>query len=175
MVAMERFDGMDDPPRREILVQSMRAAKSAMGLGPVLGELHNRRNSALLNVEMGLGEYSYIYVMAYHDRMIDPGERTGIMDGPTVNRRMHDVLAEMLARQLQQAEALTVDQRDALETEIAAMAAEDRRVPWQDGLPDSIAASFTPFRDQLDEYFCPGMTEMELLKATRRRFGIESE
>jgi hypothetical protein len=172
---MEKFDGMDDPPRREILLQSMKAARSAMGLGPALGELHNRRNSALLNVEMGLGEYSYIYVMAYHDRMIDPGERTGIMDGPTVNRRMHDLLSEMLARQLKQAEDLTADQRAALETEIAAMAAEDRRVPWRDGLPGPIAAGFAPFRDRLDDVFCPAMNEMELLKATRRKFGIESE
>ena len=55
----------------------MRLIGKGVGTIPQLAEFYNARNNALLNTEMGLGEYYYIYVLAYYSYL---GKSPG--DGP---------------------------------------------------------------------------------------------
>ena len=55
----------------------MRLIGKGMGTIPQLAEFYNTRNNALLNTEMGLGEYYYIYTLAYYSYL---GKSPG--DGP---------------------------------------------------------------------------------------------
>ena len=40
--------------------------------------------------------------------------------------------------------------RDTLATEVEALEGHTRRLPWENGLPPAIAASFSPYRDRLE-------------------------
>ncbi len=177
MRELEELDHDPNIPRTEILKLAGRATTGAFGLGPALGALFEARNSALLAEGMGLGEYTYIYVTAYHERLIDFGPRTGILDGSPVNRRIHGCLEGMLIRQLEVALGSAADpaMTSALENELALLAADPSRMPWQDGVPTVIQNAFAPYRAELDGTFCAGATELELLRNTRRTLAIESE
>lgn len=52
-------------------------AKQAFGIVPRIAEYFNARNRALLDRGMGMGEYGYIYVTAYHGWLKKP-----VTDGP---------------------------------------------------------------------------------------------
>lgn len=146
-------------------------------MGPLMGELFEGRNEMLLDAGMGLGEYDYLYVVAYHEQLTGDRTRTGILDGSPVNARIHATFEGMLARQLEAARAAVLDESwlTQLEAEVAAMAADAGRAPWRDGLPPRIVDSLAPYRETLDATFCPAATEVELLRNVRRGLAIESE
>jgi hypothetical protein len=174
MKKLEEFDDQEEPPRGEVLRAAWQATRSAMGAGRLMGRYFETRNRALLEAEMGLGEYSYIYVVAHHDRLV-PAEGEGeFLDGAAANRRIRRALRGMLERQLA---AMPADAaaRAALGSEVAAMAADPARLPWQDGLPEEIAQSLLPVRQRLDELFCVASRSLELSRNRQRAFGIESE
>jgi len=178
--AMRELEKLDDEPdmsRMAVLRMAGRATTGAFGLGPALGALYEARNNALLAEGMGLGEYTYIYVMAYHQRLKELRPGTGILDGSPVNRRIHGCLEGMLERQFKSAHRSTTDaaMTSALENELALLAADPSRLPWQDGMPSAIQNAFSPHRADLDTVFCAGATELELLRNTRRTLAIQSE
>jgi len=178
--AMRELEELDHDPnmsRTAILRLAGRATTGAFGLGPALGALFEARNNALLAEGMGLGEYTYIYVTAYHQRLIDFGPRTGILDGSPVNRRIRGCFEDMLKRQLDVSRRSSADptMTSALDNELALLAADSGRVPWQDGMPAAITQAYVPYRAELDAVFCAGATELELLRNRRRALAIESE
>ena len=48
------------------VIQGLKIGRSGLGLGGDLGEFFRVRNQALLDSEMGMGEYTYIYALAYY-------------------------------------------------------------------------------------------------------------
>ena len=147
-----------------------------MGVGPVLGHLYETRNQQLLEANMGLGEFTYIFAVAYNHRLLDEPEEEQLF-GPTVtNRRVREALLSMLENQL---EALHSEGGEAtgtsrLEAEISLMRDDDRRVPWQDGLPPEIVEALAPYREELDALYCPAMAPLELKINEQFGPGIES-
>jgi len=59
--------------------------------------------------------------------------------------------------------------REALAQEIGVLESDRSRVPWQDGLPTAVRASFEPYRHRLDELYAPMVNPFEL--ARNRRSG----
>jgi hypothetical protein len=133
--------------------------------------------AALLDAGMGFGEYTYIYVKAYHDKLSPlPGE-VDFFTGEAINERIQRGLTAMLERQL--AAARTGDQASAetvaLEAEVAAMRADRGRVPWRGELPHAVQQSFVAHEERLSEAFCPAIRELELLQNRRRGIVIEGK
>ena len=58
--------------------------------------------------------------------------------------------------------------------EIAAMAADNKRVPWQGGIPSVIAEALAPYRAELDDLYCPAMAALDLMINERHGPAIES-
>lgn len=176
MVQLDTLDREETPRRIEILRAAGRATRGAMRVAPSMGELFEQRNRLLLEAGMGLDEYSYLYVVAYHEQLTGERPRTGILTGSPINRRIHGVLADMIARQLETARAagLPDGRVAALEREHAALVADEARIPWQEGLPDDLRRSLAPFREVLDASFCGAATELELLRL-RHSFVLETE
>ena len=58
--------------------------------------------------------------------------------------------------------------REALANEIAAMEDDRRRLPWQDGLPATLAASLEPHRERLEATYDPVANAFELGRNRRR-------
>jgi hypothetical protein len=176
-LAMERFDGQEQVSSSEVMRAAWRATRSAMGMAPLMGQLFEARNEALLEAEMGLGEYTYIYVLAYLSELQSPSPEQQVFEEDAANSRVRRALVRMLSRQHEAALAAGSPEQDlaALAAEIAAMEQDPERLPWQDGLPAAVAASLDPFRQRLDDSFCAGTAPFDLLRNTDRGIAIESE
>ncbi|MBU0740902.1 hypothetical protein KKG45_11655 [bacterium] len=148
--------------------------RDAVGTLPRMVEYFSARNTALLAHGMGLGEYFYIYVLAYGDRLCPPGE-----DGHPpaeceyVTGRTTRELTQMLRNQLDNPDHPPPDGIAAsLEREIAALERGERVLPWQGERPAAIAASLAPYRARLDRLFCEQTRELELIQKNRNIGGI---
>jgi hypothetical protein len=175
MGSFEELAEGEEPPMREALPAIFSMTKSMMGLPWVFGEIERTRNRALLDSEMGLGEYSYIYVLAYHDELITPTEDANLFSASAVNQRVRADLRDMIERQLAVAR-LDADANEdlvaALGAEVQALEADHQRIPWQDGLPEQIEASFTDFRDRLDATYSAAAAEFDLLNSSVGNGGL---
>jgi hypothetical protein len=153
------------------------AIRSGIGLIPQIAEYLTARGEAMLDVEMGLGEYSYTYTVVYYSWLgkspadgppfrvmgsdddddehdldeFEVRERRREATLREVNEQMLPVLRNQLAALDRAGPAeRTASWRTALETEIAAMQADRYRLPWVDGLPPMLADSLEPFRERLE-------------------------
>jgi len=138
------------------------------------GEYVNTRNQALLEQEMGLGEYLYIYSIAYYswlghdpedgpERTVD-GRRERLLGGDedeeqdalcapqSLRRRWRRTMSAMLDNQLAAlgSEGPGDPWHERLTAEIARFDDEPRFVPWHDDLPPAIAAALEPYRDRFE-------------------------
>jgi hypothetical protein len=174
IMSMQRFDHQEEVSRSEVLREALATTRRAIGLGPLIGELYAARNAALVETGMGLGEYVWIYTVAYHDRLGEtPDPESTLFGDSRTDRRVLADLRGMLERQLELVNDPVA--RATLESEVEAMRSNAERLPWADGLPPPVADSVAPFRDRLDELYCQAAAPMELLTNTRRGLAIESE
>ena len=153
--------------------------KLGFGLIPQIAEFMKSRNQALLDTEMGMGEYYYVYVIAYYSwlgklpedgpefqitGLDDEESRWGELDQEelleerrdSMLRRLHRMLLPMLLNQLEKLMSTDISEsqeewKQILEAEIKAMEEDRFRLPWQDDLPDVIEASLNPFRSQIEQ------------------------
>lgn len=176
MQKMESFDDQEEVDRMEVMKEAFSLTKSMMGIGPVIGHYYETRNQSLLDAEMGLGEFTYIFAIAYNDRLLDEPQGEQLFGPAATNRRVRKALLSMLESQLEvlRSEGGVDADIDNLEAEIAAMQADDKRVPWQDGLPSVITEVLAPYRAELDELYCPAMAAIELMINERHGPAIES-
>jgi hypothetical protein len=168
---------LDEKPFLEKMGAVLSISSSAIGLASELGDLFRDRNTAMLEVRMGLGEYTYIYAMAYyalleHFPYDGPGpSRRGdgerVMGAETQSRIRRD-LVTMLENQLASLPDETpTGLRAALASEIAALEEDDHRFPWQDSLPETIRASLEPFREELEAHYEPMTNLFELARSRK--------
>lgn len=159
------------------------------GIIPQTAEFIRTRNEALLEVEMGLGEYYYIYVVAYYSWLMkNPEDGPGFqIVGPNEEddfgywdredskerrrermlRRLNRMLLPMLHNQLEKlnaegGEEASKDWQQKLTREIQACEQDREHILWQDGLPEVIEASFHPYRDQLEASYNPMTNLLEI-------------
>ncbi len=173
---MEKFDEQDEVNRIEVMKQAFSMTKSMMGVGPLLGEFYEARNQSLLDSGMGLGEFTYIFAVAYRDQMLgEPGEFS--LFGPTIaNHRVRQALLAMLENQRTALlEAGGEPDTSMLDAEIAAMKSDEARLPWQDGLPPVIVEALAPYRNSLDEFYCPASAPLELMINVKHGPSVESK
>jgi len=176
MQKMETFDDQDEIDRTEAMKAVFSLTKSMMGVGPVLGHYYELRNQSLLEAGMGLGEFTYIFAIAYNDRLLDEPEGDQLFGPTATNRRVRKALLSMLESQLEVLQSKGGEEADikALEAEVAAMQEDDRRIPWQDGIPPAMTDALAPYRAELDELYCPAMAPLELMINERHGPAVES-
>ena len=141
---------------------------------PRMVEYFSTRNAILLAEGMSLGEYFYIYVLAYGDRFCPPGE-----DGRPpaeceyVTGRATRELTRMLRNQLENtAHPPPAHVAAALREEIARLESEERTLPWHGALPAEIEVSLAPYRERLAPLFCEETRELELVQKNENFGGI---
>jgi hypothetical protein len=154
--------------------------KLGFGLVPQVAEFMKFRNQALLDAEMGMGEYTYIYAIAYFSWLgklpedgpdfevmeEGGGSRLSEMDVKEIReerrdsmlRRLHRMLLPMLQNQREKLAAggapeTAPEWQNLLDAEIQAMNADRFRLPWEDGLPEVIKASLDPYQDRLEQSY----------------------
>jgi len=162
--------------------------RTGLGLVPQLAGFMKARNQALLDVEMGLGEYYYIYTTAYYfwlEKPIEDGlpiqfsdndEGFSIKDWDDdesrevrrdlLLRRLNRLILPMLQNQYDKlaTEPTGTDEvwESVLKTEIEALEANRYRTPWQDGLPDFISSSLEPYRTRLEVQYSSILNNLEI-------------
>jgi hypothetical protein len=168
------------------------AVRSGLGVIPGLAAFYSSRAEALLENRMGLGEYTYIYALAYYSWLKkDPGDGPKFLrmaDQNTVDwdpkhdpgdsydarrtqviREVKDSLSAMLRnshRSLQASE--NPGWHRAVEEELLALDSRWGRIPWEDGLPGAIEDSLKPFKDKLEDSYDSVLNPLEVLKFEHR-------
>ncbi len=168
-----------------------RTATAGFRLAPRVLELGRARNRTLLDNGMGLGEYMWYYSLAYHAFLGHPAaeselhrfleERSAAGAGMQVSVGGDLELGEVVWRQHRDllamlrhhAEDLADDPevsswRKAVDAEIAAVAADPERVPWQDGVPESLGDRLEPHRTRIETTYSPATNIFELVNGWAR-------
>jgi len=174
---MEEFDDQEEVSRTEVLMEAFKTTRSAIGMGPLMGRFFTTRNRALLEAKMGMGEFTYVWVVSNHDRILNPHDESELFGRGLLNSRVRGGLLAMLVNQrdaLGREQGVPPEEIALLEAEIDAMESDGRRVLWQDGLPPAIAESIEPYRQELDELYCGSTAPLELMINVRHGPAIES-
>jgi hypothetical protein len=175
----------------------IRAARAGISMAPRMLEFARARNEALLEAEMGQGEYAWIYWLSYHawlghpageslldDIMEMRSESDGAVqmhiDGFGTEEAMWQLRRDIRAmlRNLEQeledrSEASDIHQ--LVEAELAAMKEDSHRMPWEDGLPEALAVGLDPYREQLEASYSPATNPFELLELSSGPHGVTIE
>ncbi len=178
----------------------LRGLKAGFGFTGSLAEYLRERGAAMVAQDMGLGEYLYIYSLAYYTwlgkdpgagpaelnvdlesrrnkRVMVWGEDQGDWSKPEVRRQrlrlmVHDHLLPMLESQLAAVDvAADPAWRGELAAEIERLRAEPGRLPWQDGLPAPLRESLEPHRAQLEAQWSDAANMLEILTLEDREGG----
>jgi hypothetical protein len=167
-------------------VGGFRTMRSVVGMPPRILEFARSRNEALLEVEMGQGEYAWIYWLTYHAWLGHPvGESLlqdymeardeefenmemhidGMDEGRARNQLRGDIgamlenLRDDLAAAADDSELL-----DLITAELTQLGADFDRVPWQDGVPERLLDGLEPYRDRLEASYSPATNPFELVE-----------
>ena len=183
----ERASQFKEKPSPGVLTK----IKTGFEIIPLIAEFYTRRNQALLDAEMGLGEYYFIYAVSYYSWLgKSPGdgleynlwreydEKRGVYWRRRVSENLeeqqHDVLKQlhrqilpMLKNQLAKLTRNDVSPirdpwRESVAAEIEAMEANRFRLLWQDGLPDILEISLKPFRGRLEVSYSKVLNTLEM-------------
>jgi len=173
------------------VLKALTVGKDAMGLAPAIAQFFGARDQGLLDSEMGMGEYTYLYTVAYHAWLGHPsddgpggewsekGEQThgNGMRSPRTDLRVRDELTQMLRNQQRAlSEGGDPAWRAALAAEIAALEKPGGHDLWKDGVPPPTAASLEPYRAKLESTYSAATNPFELARTSRRgRFSFEAD
>jgi hypothetical protein len=167
-------------------VGGLRAARAGMSLAPRVLQFAGARNTALLDAGMGPGEYAWIYWLSYdawlghppgesvlddimEARSTSDGAVQMRVDGMSTGEVRRQLRTEIVAM-LQNLDRALADDPNAVTlhemvtTELAAVANEPERFPWQDGAPDALTAGLEPYRDRLEATYSTAVNPFELIE-----------
>jgi len=182
---------LDAPEGDQTLPGAIRALEAGASIGPAVGDYLAARDRVLLEVGMGLGEWTWIDVLVYHawrGEPIRPPEEPRSGDGRVqvhvggdlsaeggVRQARGDVYAMMrnLRDALEAAGGGDPDWRDEVELEMARLRDDPSRLPWQDGLPERIAASFEPYGERLEATFSARAAVFDLVRVGPRGIHVD--
>ena len=175
VASLEALDENETVSATVALKRAMSVMRPMMGMGSLVSHFFETRNQALLSARMGLGEFTYIYVLAYGDEIVDPTFDLRLFGPGATNQRVRGALRSNLQNQLEklQKSGGTEDEIARLKTEVEALAEDANRIPWQDGRPQAVDEALLPFRAKLDKLFCGATSPLELMINEKSAIAIE--
>jgi len=173
LVRLDNLDRPENVPTTVAIRERFGGLKELFSFGPAFLRFMEARNQALLDEEMGLGEYMYIYVLANLEQLHELDD-SGFADieQAHIGNRAREELTQILRNQLdafESAEARPADEDLAanLRDQIAGLAAGQQALPWEDGLPSMIADSLEPYAESLAQHYCKGIAKIELMQKNK--------
>jgi len=169
IVGMASIEDDPDLPGEEAARRGIKGVKSAMKAGSRMLQLMDARNSALLEEDMGLGEYLYLYLAAYSDQLARVESSPYVeLEESRISNRTREEFIQMLGNQLDAPGSGSLgDVRMALEEEIQSLQESELTTPWTHGLLPRTRESLSPRQDELDGLYCDGVVAIELLQKNR--------
>jgi hypothetical protein len=176
---MEELDkGGDDPPVGEVLKGVGNIMGSVFSIAGEIGALNNSRNNELLKNGMGLGEYTWIYVLSYFSWLgNDPDIGLDSHEGGSSSSREVKMILQMMRNHARALEEVgRTAEANLWRDEAQRLTRSGELVPFAAGdLPAEITGPLYKFRDALESTFCPYMAEFELGKVQKRGFSYHNE
>lgn len=174
----EQAQELEDKPFFEKMKAVSSLVRSSAGIGTKMGAVFAARNQALLDANMGLGEYTYIFVLAFYvdlgHSIDDHGD--GIPMPNIASDRLPKEMRKLLQNQLASLDEDQGDWKMRLTKEVEILDSKSRRLPWEEGLPDAIALSLAPYRERLEASYVPEANPFELGRNERHgSFSIQAE
>ncbi len=173
LLRLEELEQDETIPKAEVAREGVRGLKRLAGFAPVFIRFIETRNRALLAEEMGLGEYFYIYVLAYSERLRQTRDTPyGEVEQAFVGQRARAELTRMLEHQLAALASGDVAPPDAafvseLREQITRLSSADQDLPWEGELPPAIGTSIAPYAETLAPLYCPGIAKIELMQKNK--------
>jgi len=177
---MDRLGDQEELDRGELTREVFKTMGSAFGIAPLIGRFYEARDGALLEEGMGLGEYAYLYVVAFGPELFEFQDMEGAhIDADPLEGRIREDLLVILKNQFAAAGEPPQGERDeafleSLRLEIGRLEENCGRIPWQDGPPPPLAASLEPFRERLHSAFCAHTAGLELHRNEARGLNVRS-
>ncbi len=163
--AMEEIgESEEEPSAGEIFKGLGKVMGSVKGLVMEMGQVVELRNQALVEKNMSMGEYTWIYVLAYYS-MLDHIPNTGVdSDGGSFSSREQDVIEDLMANHAQAlATAGRSEEADLWRAELKKLNWDDDVIPFSGRpLPEEILVDLEPYRAQLEASYCVAMSEFDL-------------
>jgi hypothetical protein len=190
----ETIDGLKPIEGEGRAVGGFRAMRSVVGMAPRILEFARARNEALLEVEMGPGEYAWIYWLTYHAWLGHPVGESLLNDYMEARAEAHDdmemridgmdvehareQLRDNIGAMLQHLEQDLASEKEAtvlldlVAAELAEMKADRDYLPWQNGVPESLTVGLEPYRERLEASYSPATNPFELLELESGPHGV---
>jgi hypothetical protein len=144
------------------------APKTLFKLAFYLAEYATTRNELLLERGMGLGEYSWIYVIAYYSWLgNEPCRLIESSSNPRVYQdRVAGQVREMIRRHIETTGDDLIEERRlaAWRDDLALFERSPERIPFRQGLPRELLASLQPYRQELLALYAPALDELSLMR-----------
>ncbi len=163
--AMDKIENEENPSAGEIIKGLGKIMGSVKGLVAEMGRVTELRNEFLLDQGMGMGEYTWIYVLAYNS-WLGYSPNTGVEDteGGIFSPREIDLITDLLQAHAGALRAAgRFEEADIWEKESEKTAWDDSRVPFASGeIPAEITSVLESYRSALEAVYCPEMGDFDL-------------
>lgn len=171
--SLDKLETDQESSADKIASTGLQGLKSIFNAGPKMVEFSEIRNHALLDENMGLGEYLYIYLTIYGEQLAaEPDSVYSAMEEAYVSDRARIEYTQILANQvlaLQAGGSLSSnpDLGAVLQAEIEALENGSHGSPWPNGPFGRMRKSLAPYQQHLSKLYCPGIVKIELLQKNR--------
>jgi len=168
----------EEPAAGPFFRDAGRAIKGVFGVARRLGRRLETRNRALLAEGMGLGEFTWLQVVAYHGWLRKPATPFALAragEPRILEDRVFAQARAMIRRLVAAHEKAGLPQADAdpWRRELAALDADPARAPFADGVPPAVAATLEPYRARLEDLWCEATCEVDLSVTEHEGIGFE--
>jgi hypothetical protein len=176
---MERLDSEGEPSTGQALKAVGGLMGSVTGMVAEMGRFTAARNRVLMENDMGLGEYTWIYVLAYHswlgypagttfDQDDEPRAELSRMERRVIRRLMNNHVAALK-------EAGLTAQAEQWEAEVLRLERSERSVPFAGGeLPVGLRSAFAPHQERLEALYCAESAGFELNTIKKKGLSIQA-
>jgi len=173
IIDLDALEDDEDLSGEEAASTGIRGVKSMFKVGPAMVHFMDARNTTLLEENMGIGEYMYLYLSAYGKQLTEASASPyAEMEEAYISDRTRKEYLQILGHQQDELGAVEKDPeleafRSHLNSEIRALEDGTHLAPWPQGPPGVIANSLAPYQERISELYCEGIVAMELLQKNR--------
>jgi hypothetical protein len=173
VTALETLENNQEISTGDKASRGMEGIKSIFSAGPKVMEFLVTRNKVLLDENMGLGEYLYIYLTAYAELLANESlPPYADSDESIVSRRARREFVQILDNQVTALEtsghaSSFGNLRVKIKQEIEAIKDGSHVSPWSNGHTGKTRESLGPYQTQLADLYCSGIVKIELMQKNR--------
>lgn len=177
--AMEELDsGGEDPSKGEVIKAVGNLMGGISGMVGNIGKFTEMRNQVLLENRMGLGEYIWIYVLAYNSWQGNE-PNVDFDDGPsgTMSSSERRLMRTLVLNHAEALMSAGLEKEASLwEKEAHKMKMSETGVPFKGAeLPAARIRDLLPYESELESLYCEAMSGFEMNRVRKKGLSIRSE